>query len=154
AHEDHIGALPHLLRRVNVPIYGSAITLAFVRRRLAEVSLAEQASLVPIQPRRSFQAGPFRVEPIRVTHSTPDSMAFAIGTPAGTIVHTGDFKIDEAPVDGEAFDRERFAQLGREGVTLLLSDSTNVERGGRSGSESSLKPVLREIMRRSRQRFF
>jgi ribonuclease J len=154
AHEDHIGALPHLLRRIKVPVYGTDLTLAFVGRRLAEASLAEGASLVPIRPGRSFPAGPFEVEPIRVTHSTPDSVALAIRTPAGTIVHTGDFKIDEAPVDGGALDRERFAELGREGVVLLLSDSTNVERPGRSPSESSLKPVLREIMSRSRQRFF
>jgi ribonuclease J len=154
AHEDHIGALPHLLRRIKAPVYGSDLTLAFVGRRLAEASFAEEASLVPIRPRRSFPAGPFEVEPIRVTHSTPDSVALAVRTPAGTIVHTGDFKIDETPVDGGAFDRERFAELGREGVVLLLSDSTNVERTGRSPSESSLKPVLREIMSRSRQRFF
>ncbi len=154
AHEDHIGALPHLLRRINVPIYGSNVTLAFVRRRLAEGPFAGEAALVPIQPRHAFRLGAFEIEPIHVTHSTPDSLALAIRTPAGLIVHTGDFKIDEAPVDGEVFDRDRFAELGREGVLLLLSDSTNVERPGRSGSETSLKPVLREIMSRSRQRFF
>jgi ribonuclease J len=154
AHEDHIGALPHLLRRIKVPVYGTDLTLAFVRRRLAEAAFAEEVSLVSIRPRRPFLAGPFEVEPIRVTHSTPDSVALAIRTPAGTIVHTGDFKIDEAPVDDGVFDRERFAELGREGVVLLLSDSTNVERAGRTPSESSLKPVLREIMSRSRQRFF
>jgi ribonuclease J len=154
AHEDHIGALPHLLRRIKVPVYGTDLTLAFVRRRFAEASVAEEVSLVSVWPRRPFRAGPFEVEPIRVTHSTPDSVALAIRTPAGTIVHTGDFKIDEAPVDDRVFDRERFVELGREGVVLLLSDSTNVERAGRSPSESSLKPVLREIMSRSRRRFF
>ena len=154
AHEDHIGALPHLLRRVNVPVYGTEVTLAFVRRRLAEGPFAGEAALIPIKPRQNLNLGPFEIEPIRVTHSTPDSVALAIRTPTGTIVHTGDFKIDEAPVDGQTFDRERFAELGREGVLLLLSDSTNVERPGRSGSESSLKPVLREIMARSRRRFF
>lgn len=154
AHEDHIGALPHLLRRIKVPVYGTDLTLAFVRRRLAEAAFAEEVSLVSMRPRRPFLAGLFEVEPIRVTHSTPDSVALAIRTPAGTIVHTGDFKIDEAPVDDGVFDRERFGELGREGVVLLLSDSTNVERAGRSPSESSLRPVLREIMSRSRQRFF
>lgn len=154
AHEDHIGALPHLLRRINVPIYGSEITLAFVRRRLSEGPFSGEAALVPIRPRQILSLGPFQIEPIRVTHSTPDSLALAIRTPSGTIVHTGDFKIDEAPIDGEAFDRERFAELGREGVLLLLSDSTNVERAGRTGSESSLKPVLRDLMSRSRRRFF
>ncbi len=154
AHEDHIGALPHLLNRVNVPVYASDVTLAFVRRRLAEGPFAGEAALVSIRPRQTFNIGPFQIEPIRVTHSTPDSLALAIRTPAGTILHTGDFKIDDAPVDGEAFDGERFAELGREGVMLLLSDSTNVERAGRTGSESSLKPVLREIMSRSRRQFF
>jgi len=154
AHEDHIGALPYLLRRINVPVYGTDVTLAFAKRRLAEGPFSGEAALVPIRPRQTFGLGPFQIEPLRVTHSTPDSVALAIRTPAGTIVHTGDFKIDEAPVDGENFDRERFAELGREGVLLLLSDSTNVERAGRSGSESSLKPVLREIMSRSRRRFF
>jgi len=154
AHEDHIGALPHLLRRIKVPVYGTDLTLAFVRRRLAEAAFAEEVSLVSIRPRRRFLAGLFELEPIRVTHSTPDSVALAIRTPAGTIVHTGDFKIDEAPLDDGLFERERFVELGREGVVLLLSDSTNVERAGRSPSESSLKPVLREIMSRSRQRFF
>lgn len=154
AHEDHIGALPHLLRRIKAPVYGTGVTLAFVRRRIAEADFTCEAELRPIFPRRAFDLGPFNIEPIRVTHSTPDSIALAIRTPAGTIIHTGDFKIDETPVDGQHFDRERFAELGQEGVALLLSDSTNVERTGRSGSESSLKPILREIVSRTRRRFF
>src|SRR6266853_1913156 len=154
AHEDHIGALAHLLRRFNVPVYGTDITLAFVRRRLVESEFDETADLRTIVPRKIFEAGPFKVEPIRVTHSTPNSLALAIRTPAGIIVHSGDFKIDDAPVDGELFDRERFAELGAEGVAVLLSDSTNVERPGRSGSESSLKPILRELTSRARGRFF
>src|SRR5271163_3967149 len=153
AHEDHIGALPHLLRRAAAPVYGSAVTLAFTRRRLREGAF-EGADLRAISPRNPFTVGPFTVEPLRVTHSTPDSLALAIRTPAGLIVHSGDFKIDENPVDGERFDRERFAALGAEGVALLLSDSTNVERPGRSGSESSLKPILRELVSRTRGRFF
>jgi ribonuclease J len=154
AHEDHIGALPHLLRRFKVPVYGTDITLAFLRRRLIEAEFDEPVDLRTITARHPFEAGPFTIEPIRVTHSTPNSIALAIRTPAGIIVHSGDFKIDEAPVDGEKFDRERFAQLGEEGVALLLSDSTNVERPGRTGSESSLKPVLRELTARTRGRFF
>jgi ribonuclease J len=154
AHEDHIGALAYLLRRVQAPVFATRITLAFVRRRLHEARLVADADLKPIEPRNAIALGPFEIEPIRVTHSTPDSVALAIRTPAGTIVHTGDFKIDEAPVDGLKFDRERFAELGREGVALLLSDSTNVERPGRAGSESSLGPVLREIVSRTRGRFF
>jgi ribonuclease J len=154
AHEDHIGALPHLLRHFNVPVYGTDITLAFTRRRLTDAEFDDPADLRTIEPRHPFEAGPFTVEPIRVTHSTPNSIALAIRTPAGIIVHSGDFKIDDAPVDGAMFDRERFAELGAEGVAVLLSDSTNVERPGRSGSESSLKPVLRELTSRARGRFF
>ncbi len=154
AHEDHIGALPHLLRRFPIPVYGTGLTLAFARRRLEDAGLGESADLRPLAPAGRFQAGPFEVEAIRVTHSTPDSLALAIRTPAGTIVHTGDFKIDEAPVDGQHFDTARFAALGEEGVRLLLSDSTNVEREGRSGSESSLRPVLRSLVTRTRKRFF
>ncbi len=152
AHEDHIGALPHLLRRVAAPVYATAITLTFCRRRLEEEALSPD--LRPIVPRRPFEIGPFKIEPLRVTHSTPDSIALAIRTPAGIVIHSGDFKIDEAPVDGEHFDYGRFAALGEEGVMLLLSDSTNVERAGRSGSESSLKPILRDLVARTRNRFF
>src|SRR5229473_5799846 len=154
AHEDHIGALAHLLRRFNVPVYGSDITLAFVRRRLIEAEFDEPADLRTIVPRKIFVVGPFTVEPIRVTHSTPNSLALAIRTPAGIIVHSGDFKIDPTPVDGVMFDTESFARLGAEGVELLLSDSTNVERTGRTGSESSLKPILRELISRTRGKFF
>ena len=117
-------------------------------------SSTSAVDLRTIEPRHAFDAGPFSIEPIRVTHSTPNSIALAIRTPAGIIIHSGDFKIDDAPVDGQLFDRERFAELGAEGVALLLSDSTNVERPGRSGSESSLKPVLRELTSRARGSFF
>ena len=155
AHEDHIGALPYLLRKFEVPVYGAAITLAFVRRRLEEAGMREaEKDLHTIAPRKRFEVGPFAIEPLRVTHSTPDSIALAIRTPAGIIVHSGDFKIDDAPVDGQKFDTEAFAALGNEGVALLLSDSTNVERPGRSGSESSLKPILRDLISRTKNRFF
>jgi ribonuclease J len=153
AHEDHVGALPHLLRRFNVPVYGTELTLAFARRRLDEDGLIG-ARMSVIEPRQRLEFGPFAIEPLRVTHSTPDSLALAIATPAGLIVHSGDFKIDPAPIDGQLFDRERFAELGAQGVALLLSDSTNVERAGRSGSESSIRPVLREIIARVRGKFF
>lgn len=155
AHEDHIGALPHLLRLFpKIPVCGTDLTLAFARRRVKDASLDIQVDFRPITPGNRFDAGPFKIEPIRVTHSTPDSLALAIRTPAGTIVHTGDFKIDEAPIDGERFDAARFAALGEEGVRLLLSDSTNVECEGHSGSESSLKPVLRSLVSGTRKRFF
>ncbi len=154
AHEDHIGALPMLLRRFPMPVYGSELTLAFARRRLQERGGLADAQLTPIAPGKPFSLGPFEIEPLRVTHSTPDSLALAIDTPAGLIVHSGDFKIDDAPVDGVGFDRERFEELGRRGVAILLSDSTNVERAGRSPSESSLKPIIRELMSRTRGKFF
>src|SRR5271169_486227 len=153
AHEDHIGALSFVLRSFPSIVYGTEVTLAFARRGLAEDGL-NGADLREMVPGQLLELGPFTVEPIRVTHSTPDSVALAIRTPAGIIVHSGDFKIDDAPVDGALFDRERFAELGAEGVAVLLSDSTNVERPGRSGSESSLKPVLRELTSRARGRFF
>src|SRR3984957_16468283 len=152
AHEDHIGALSYLLRRCFAPVYGTEVTLAFARRGLAEDGLAG-ADLRLLHPGAEIELGPFSVEPIRVTHSTPDSVALAIRTPAGLIVHSGDFKIDPSPVDGQLFDTERFAQLGEEGVTLLLSDSTNVEREGRAGSESSIKPILGDLIRLTRGRF-
>jgi ribonuclease J len=153
AHEDHIGALPYLLRKCPAPVYGTEMTLAFVRRSLNEEGPLG-VDLRPLRPAIELHAGPFSVEPVRVTHSTPDSVALAIRTPAGLIVHTGDFKIDPAPVDGVRFDAERFARLGQEGVGLLLSDSTNAELEGHSGSESSLKPVLSALVRKTRGRFF
>ena len=152
-HDDHIGALPFLLKRYPVPVYGTELTLAVVRQRLAERAPGREWDLRTIRPRQVFEVGPFRIEPLRVTHSTPDSLALAIDTPAGMIVHTGDFKIDDAPVDGELFDTARFAELGEAGVRLLLSDSTNVERRGRTDSESSLKPILREMMRKTTGKF-
>jgi len=152
AHEDHIGALSFVLRSFPSIVYGTEVTLAFARRGLAEDGL-NGADLREMVPGQLLELGPFTVEPIRVTHSTPDSVALAIRTPAGIIIHSGDFKIDPAPVDGQLFDTERFAQLGNEGVALLLSDSTNVEREGRTGSESSLKPILRDLVKRTRGRF-
>ena len=154
AHEDHIGALPFLLRRFAMPVYGSELTLAFARRRVQDRGGGLSASFNKIEPRLPFKLGPFQIEALRVTHSTPDSVALAIDTPAGLIIHSGDFKIDETPVDRVAFDRKRFEELGERGVSLLLSDSTNVEREGRSASESSLKPVLREVITRTRGKFF
>jgi ribonuclease J len=153
AHEDHIGALPYLLRKFPAPVYGTDIALAFVRRSLSEEGPVG-VDLRVLRPSMEAHAGPFAIEPVRVTHSTPDSVALAIRTPAGLIVHTGDFKIDPAPVDGVPFDTERFVRLGEEGVQLLLSDSTNAELEGHSGSESSIKPVLGRLMRKTRRRFF
>src|SRR5579875_3572283 len=153
AHDDHIGALPFLLQRYPVPVYGTELTLAMARQRLLERAPGREWELRTIRPREAFDLGPFHIEPLRVTHSTPDSLMLAIDTPAGLIVHTGDFKIDDAPVDGERCDLARLGELARCGVRLLLSDSTNVERGGRTESESSLKSVLRELLRKTSGKF-
>ena len=141
-HEDHIGALPYLLREAEVPVYGTPLTLALVAERLREHGLAEGADLRPIRPRQRIEAGPFSIEPIRVTHSIADGIGLAIDTPAGTIVHTGDFKLDPSPLDGEAPDYQRFAELGERGVLVLCSDSTNVERPGHTPSEMEVGRAL------------
>src|SRR5438309_4518239 len=141
-HEDHIGALPYLLREAEVPVYGTPLTLALVAERLREHGLAEGADLRPIRPRQRIEAGPFSIEPIRVTHSIADGIGLAIDTPAGTIVHTGDFKLDPSPLDGEAPDYQRFAELCERGVLVLCSDSTNVGRPGHAPSEMDVGQAL------------
>ncbi|MGO9713368.1 MAG: ribonuclease J [Polyangiaceae bacterium] len=146
-HEDHIGALPYFLRQFDVPVWGPPYALGLVRERLAEHEVLEWAKLIPTSPRGAFEVGPFRVEPVRVTHSIADATALVIGTAAGTIVHTGDFKFDEEPVDGEAFDVERLRGVGDAGVALLLSDSTNVDaRGDAAGNERGVGDALRGIV--------
>ena len=146
-HEDHIGALPYFLRRFDVPVWGPPYALGLVRERLAEHEVLGWAKLFPTSPRSPFEVGPFRVEPVRVTHSIADATALVITTSAGTIVHTGDFKFDEDPVDGEAFDVERLRQAGDEGVALLLSDSTNVDaRGDAAGDERGVGDAIRGIV--------
>ncbi len=147
-HEDHIGALPYLLRETPVPVYGTPLTLALVAERLREHGLAETADLRPIRPRDRFEAGPFSVEAIRVTHSIADGIGLAIDTPVGTIVHTGDFKLDPSPLDGEPPDYRRFAELGEQGVLVLCSDSTNVDRPGHTRSETEVGTGARRALRR------
>jgi ribonuclease J len=142
-HEDHIGAVPYLLRAARVPVYGTPLTLALVSERLREHGLAEGADLRPIRPRERVEVGPFRVEPIRVTHSIVDGIGLAIDTPVGTLVHTGDFKLDPSPLDGEPPDYYRFAELGEHGVLVLCSDSTNVDRAGHTRSEIDVGGALR-----------
>lgn len=134
-HEDHVGALPFLLREMPLPVYGTPLTLALVSEKLKEFHLEDRAELIPLVPRQALRFGCFTVEPIRVTHSIVDGVAFGITTPAGRIVHTGDFKIDESPVDDRPIDVERFVQYGDEGTLVLLSDSTNAEREGATASE-------------------
>ncbi len=141
-HEDHIGALAYLLRELNVPVYGTPLTLALARGRLAEHGVLDDADLRPWAPGGSIRAGCFTVTPIRVTHSIADGMGLAIETPMGTVVHTGDFKLDPNPVDSAQPDYARFAALGERGVLALCSDSTNVGRPGRTGSESEVGMAL------------
>ncbi len=151
-HEDHIGALPYLLARQNVPVWGPACTLELVRERLAEHDLDEEVDLRPTEVGRRFTVGPFDLEPIRVTHSIADATALAIRTAAGLVVHTGDFKLDPSPVDGEVTDEARLRALGDEGVRLLLSDSTNVDSPGTSGSERAVCDALFELVASARGR--
>ena len=145
-HEDHIGALPYLLKRHDVPVYGPPYALGLVRERLVEHEVLEHARLIETAPGRAFELGSFEVEPIRVTHSIADATALAIRTHVGTVIHTGDFKFDETPPDGEDIDIDRFRTLGDEGVTLLMSDSTNVDADGATGSESDVGHVLERLV--------
>jgi ribonuclease J len=143
-HEDHIGALPYLLRECPLPVYGTPLTLALVSEKLREHGLSESADLRPMRSREPFELGPFRVEAIRVTHSIVDGMGLAIDTPAGTVVMTGDFKLDPSPLDGAPSDYRRFAELGEHGVLVLCSDSTNVDRPGHTRSEIEVGAALAE----------
>jgi ribonuclease J len=152
AHEDHIGALPYLLRELDVPVYGPRIALALAGERLREHGLQDRARLLPVEPRRAFDVGGFRVEPLRVTHSVVDGLGYGIETPVGTIVHTGDFKFDANPIDGERADYHRLAELGERGVLCLMADSTNVDRPGTTPSEHEVGRALADRVRRARGR--
>jgi ribonuclease J len=145
AHEDHIGAVPHVLPLFDGPVYGTAMTLAFLEPKLAEHEIDAADRLKPVRPRDKVTVGPFTIEFIRVTHSMPDCVALAITTPAGTIVHTGDFKIDQTPIDGEHFDLHRFSELGAQGVLALFADSTNIDRKGFTGSEVEVIEAFEEL---------
>ena len=143
-HEDHIGAVPHVVSMVDGPICGTPFTLALVEPKLREHGL-ENVALRPVRPRERVTVGPFDIEFIRVTHSMPDCVAVAIHTPVGVIVHTGDFKIDQTPIDGQHFDLHRFAELGSQGVLALFADSTNIDRRGFTGSETEVMDAFDEI---------
>jgi ribonuclease J len=143
-HEDHIGGVPHVLHLVDGPVYGTPLTLAMVEPKLEEHGI-EGTRLVPVRPPERVTVGPFVIEFIRVTHSMPDCVALAIHTPAGVIVHTGDFKIDQTPIDGQHFDVHRFAELGSSGVLALFADSTNIDRRGFTGSELEVVEAFEEI---------
>jgi ribonuclease J len=144
-HEDHIGAVAHVLPYVEGPVYGTAFTLALVEPKLEPLGDAAKARLVRVKPRERVTIGAFTIEFLRVTHSMPDCVALAIETPRGMVIHTGDFKIDQTPIDGEGVDFHRFAQLGAAGVLALLGDSTNIERRGFSGSELDVIDGFEEV---------
>ncbi len=146
-HEDHIGALPYILRDLRVPVYGTQFTLALVRKRLEEFGLLDQADLREVVAGQMVELGPFGVEFIHVTHSTIDCVALAIRTPLGVVIHSGDFKMDATPIDGHPFDFHSLARYGSEGVLALFSDSTNVERSGYTPSERAVRVRLEELCR-------
>jgi len=146
-HEDHIGAIPFLLREFPVPIFGTALTLALIREKLKEHALLDRCELNQIAARETISIGPFQIEFIQVCHSIPDGVGLAIHTPVGVLIHSGDFKIDQTPIDGKRFDFARFGAYGEQGVLALFADSTNVERLGYTLSERDVGNTLREIFR-------
>lgn len=151
-HEDHTGSLPFLLREISVPVYGTPLTLGLVGEKLREFGLQEKADLRQISPRETIEIGSLRLEFIRVSHSIPDGVAVAIHTPAGIVLHAGDFKFDQTPVDGELTDYHKLAELGDQGVLVLLSDSTNALKSGFTPSEKEVGVTFEEILRRTKNR--
>jgi ribonuclease J len=143
-HEDHTGALPFLLKEIDIPVYGTALTLGLVKEKLREHNL-EKTELISVRPRETIQLGVFAVEFVRVTHSIVDGVGLGIKTPIGRVVHTGDFKLDPTPVDGQLMDFHKFSEYGEEGTLLLLSDSTNAENGGFTYSEKEVRRAFEDI---------
>ena len=144
-HEDHIGSIPYLLKQINVPIYATKLTIGLIEHKLEEHRLLKSTQLKVVNPGQTVKLGSMQVEFIRTTHSIPDACSLAIHTPAGVVVHTGDFKIDYTPIDGEMMDFGRLAELGNKGVLALMSDSTNSERKGYTMSESTVGEVLDKL---------
>jgi ribonuclease J len=151
-HEDHIGGIPFLLAQVKIPVYGTAFTLALVERRLEEHEMLKESKLNRVKAGETLVLGPFSIEFIHVTHSTVSCVALAITTPLGVIMHTGDFKVDPSPTDNELFDLHKFAEYGKRGVLLLMSDSTNVDRPGYTESERAVAPRLADLFMRAPRR--
>ena len=153
-HEDHIGALPWILSELNVPVWGTEFTLAYVEDKLDEHGLLDSADLREIRPGQSFKVGSLTVHPIQVTHSLVDCVSLAIHTPLGVVIHTGDFKVDPTPTDNRLFDLHAFAEYGKEGVLALFQDSTNVERKGYTPSERAVRRKFDEVFARTQRRLF
>ena len=153
-HEDHIGGLPSILAELNVPVYGTEFTLAYVEGKLEEHGLLDDAKLIEIRAGDRVKIGPFTVHPIQVTHSLVDCVALAIHTPIGIIIHTGDFKVDPTPTDNRLFDLHSFPEYGKEGVLALFQDSTNVERPGYTPSECAVRRKFDEVFARTDRRLF
>ncbi|MBQ4087778.1 MAG: ribonuclease J [Clostridia bacterium] len=151
-HEDHIGAIPYFLKELNVPIYGTRLSLGLVEVKLKEFRLLSKTKLNRVKPGDTVKLGSFRVEFIHTNHSIAGAVALAIHTPIGTVVHTGDFKVDSTPIEGEMIDLARFGELGRKGVLALMSDSTNVERSGYSMSERTVGATFDEVFRNCNSR--
>jgi len=151
-HEDHIGGIPFLLAQMNIPVYGTAFTLALVERRLEEHQMLDSAKLHKVKPGGKLVLGPFSIEFIHVTHSIVSCVLLAITTPLGVIIHTGDYKVDPTPTDNELFDLHTLAEYGKRGVLLLMSDSTNVDRPGYTESERAVGPRLEDLFVRSPRR--
>ncbi|HET9407127.1 MAG TPA: ribonuclease J [Candidatus Sulfotelmatobacter sp.] len=153
-HEDHIGALPWILSELNVPVYGTEFTLAYVEDKLDEHGLLDNSDLREIRANERFKVGAFAIHPIPVTHSLVDCVALAIHTPLGVIIHTGDFKVDPTPTDNRLFDLHSFAEYGKEGVLALFQDSTNVERRGYTPSERAVRRKFDEVFSHTKRRLF
>lgn len=150
-HEDHTGALPFLLKQINVPVYGTPLTIGMVKEKLKEHKL-DNVELISKRPREIVELGVFSIEFIRVTHSIVDGVGFGIKTPVGYIVHTGDFKLDPTPVDGQLMDFHRFSEYGEKGTVLLLSDSTNAEKGGYTFSEKEVRRAFEDVFAEAKGR--
>ena len=151
-HEDHIGSIPYLLKQFNVPIYATKLTVGLIKNKLEEHKLLRSTKIVEVKQGQTITLGKFKVEFIRSSHSIPDAVALAITTAAGTIVHTGDFKIDYTPIDGQIMDFGRLAELGNQGVLALMSDSTNAERKGYTMSESTVGDVFERLFQNCTKR--
>ena len=151
-HEDHIGGIPYLLKKVNIPIYATKLTIGLIKGKLAEHGLLQSTKLVEINPRDNITLGSFNIELIHVNHSIPDAVGLAIRCPAGILIHTGDFKIDTTPVDGDMIDLTRFAEYGKKGVLALFQDSTNAERPGYTMSEKTVGESFENLFRKAGRR--